>query len=47
MTTKPSLELYFGNTDTPGLYRTVFYAPGHDYPVVPVVINVEPAPDDF
>ena len=36
MQNNPSLELYFGNTDTPGLYRTVFHAPGHDYPVVGV-----------
>jgi hypothetical protein len=32
----PSLELYFGNTETPGLYRTVFRAPCNEHPVVGV-----------
>ena len=36
MITTPSLELYFGNTETPGLYRTVFRAPNHDAPIVGV-----------
>jgi hypothetical protein len=36
MTSTASLELYFGNTDTPGLYRTVFRAPGHESPIVGV-----------
>jgi hypothetical protein len=36
MHTHPSLELYFGNSDTPGLYRTVFHAPGYDHPIVGV-----------
>lgn len=36
MTNNTSLELYFGNTDTPGLYRTVFHAPGYEVPIVGV-----------
>jgi len=36
MTRSASLELYFGITDTPGLYRTVFYAPGYEVPIVGV-----------
>ena len=36
MITTPSLELYFGNAETPGLYRTVFRAPNHDTPIVGV-----------
>ena len=31
-----SLELYFGNNNTPGLYRTVVKAPGHDEPIIGV-----------
>jgi hypothetical protein len=36
MFTTPSLNLYFGNSDTPGLYRTVFHAPGHDHPIIAI-----------
>jgi hypothetical protein len=36
MTNATSLELYFGNSDTPGLYRTVFHAPGYDSPIIGV-----------
>jgi hypothetical protein len=36
MASTTSLELYFGNTDTPGLYRTVFYAPGYIAPIIGV-----------
>jgi hypothetical protein len=36
MITTPSLELYFGNTETPGLYRTVVRSPNHDTPIVGV-----------
>lgn len=35
-TTTASLELYFGNTDTPGLYRTVFRVPSLDIPIIGV-----------
>jgi hypothetical protein len=36
MNNEPSLELYFGTSDTPGLYRTVFKAPGHEHPIIGV-----------
>ena len=36
MTNTTALELYFGNSNTPGLYRTVFHAPGYERPIIGV-----------
>lgn len=36
MITSASLRLYFGNATAPGLYRTVFSAPGYQEPIIAV-----------